>query len=391
MKLLEVSNIGLLNWLKGMFDRDYYISEWDSLVSDYATTHLKQSALDTVIGKIINASSLVEFKTTDPELSRALNSRPNQNENASEFRAKIIKKLLLEGECLIIEHNNHFYVADSFHVDKKVMKENWYTNIIIDDMKWNMSYKSIDVYHLKYHNEQLMEYMESLDKSYGQLFSRLVNVHMREGQLRVYAKFKMLTKRPDESVQDQLERSKRTLKDYLQDIKDQIENESVAILPRQEDYDVDEKSANYVGRSVDELGKIQNLYVKQVADILQVPPLIFSGELADVSEHNNNFVRWCIRPLMGIIADEFNAKYFTDTEYKKGNKLTVNTIWVIYNSEFEMAKDARTMIESAVWTVDDVLELQGKPRERTKITTQRYLTKNMAPLNEDGTVQDGKK
>lgn len=371
-----------------MLDRgNYYISDWDGLVSDYTTTHLKQSALDTVIGKIINASSLVEFKTTDSQLSRALNSRPNQNENASEFRAKVIKKLLLEGECLIIEHRNMFYVADSFHVEKKVMKENRYSNIIIDGLKWNMHYTSSDVYHLKYHNEKLNKYMQDLDESYGQLFTRLVNVHMREGQIRVYAKFKMLTRIDGETVEEQLVRSKRTLRDYLQDIKEQIENETVAILPRQEDYEVDEKTANHVGRSVDELGKIQNQYVKQVADILQVPPLIFSGELADVFEHNNNFVRWCIRPLMGIIADEFNSKYFTDAEYKAGNKLTVNTIWVIYNSEFEMAKDARTMIESAVWTVDDVLELQGKPKLNTKVTTQRYLTKNMAPLNEDGTVQ----
>ena len=377
----------MLNYIKGLFSGDQYISTFDGLITDYEKTHLKQSALDTVIGKIINASSLVVFNTEDVFLNHRLNVKPNHNESANEFRMKVIKKLLLEGECLIIKHDNMFYIADSWVVDKKVVTENFYKDIVIDDLSWRKTYYSSKVYHLKYSNDKLKKYLDDLDKSYGKLFERLIQVHMREQQIRVYAKFKMLTPIKDETPEETANRSKKTLKDYLFDIKDQIENESVAVLPRQQDYDVDEKTQNQVGRSVDELGKISNMYVRQVADILQVPPLIFSGELADVSEHNNNFVRWCIRPLMKIVTDEFNAKYFTRKEYENGEHLTINTINVIYNSEFEMAKDTRTMIESAVWTVDDLLKLQGKKPIGSKVTTQRYLTKNMAPLNNDGTVQ----
>lgn len=382
-----MSNIGLLSYLRNLFSGDQYISDWSELVDDYNTTHLKQTALDTVMGKIINASSLVEFNTSDERLNRKLNVQPNQNENANEFRTKIVKRLLLEGEVLIIKHDEMFIVADSWTVDKKVTRENLYENIVIDDLVWHKTYSAHEVYHIKYHNNKLKRYLDDLDKSYGKLFERLLQVQMREGQIRVWAKFKMLTPIKGEEHADTAERSRKTLKDYLFDIKDQIENESVPVLPYQNDYTPEERSSNHVGRSVDELGKIENLYVKQVADILQVPPLIFSGELADVSEHNNNFVRWCIRPLMKLIADEFNAKYFTDVDYYQGKKVTVNTIWVIYNSEFEMAKDVRTMIESSHWSNDDIYELQGKPRLNTKISTQRYLTKNMAPLNDDGSVQ----
>lgn len=385
-----MAKIGLISYVKNLFASDQYITDFSDLFVEDTKYHLKQTALDTVIGKIINASSLVQFKTDDKILNHRLNVAPNHNENASDFRSRVIKKMLLEGECLIIKENNMFFIADSFVCDEKAVSQNFYHGIVINNLVWRKTYFSNEVYHLKYHNDKLKKYLNDLDASYGKLFGRLLQIHMREQQIRVYAKFKMLTKIKDETPEETAERSKRTLKEYLHGVKQEIENESVAILPRQQDYDVEEKTQNHVGRSVDELSKLEQMYVRQVADILQVPPLIFSGELADVSEHNNNFVRWCIRPLMGIIADEFNATYFSRFEYEKGKHISVNTVWVIYNSEFEMAKDTRTMIESAVWTVDDVLELQGKPRLNTKVTTQRYLTKNMAPLNNDGTVQDNK-
>ena len=90
---------------------------------------------------------------------------------------------------------------------------------------------------------------------------------------------------------------------------------------------------------------------------------------------------------MQVIVNEINAKYFTKEEEARNEILSVNTIGLIYNSELEMAKEVRTMIESAIWTIDDINEILGKPKENTPLTTRRYITRNMAPLNEDGSMQ----
>ena len=61
---------------------------------------------------------------------------------------------------------------------------------------------------------------------------------------------------------------------------------------------------------------------------------------------------------------------------------------LLYASEFAMARDVEKMIGSGVWTIDDVLELKGDKRLNTTTTTQRYLTKNIAPLDDEGNIKD---
>ena len=374
--------IGLLSYIKSLFYSDTpFISDWTELYGEYTNVHLKQVAIDTVVGKIKTASQLVMFNSTDAELNYKLNVRPNNNQNAIEFRNEIIDRLLFEGECLIFMENNNLLIADSWEETDTYLNEKLYKNIYISGNLWRKTYRSSEVYHLKYHNHKFKSFINQLDESYGKLFKRLIDVQMREQQIRVYARFKMLNGQG--SQDEQLAKFKK----YLSGIHDSIVNDSVAILPRQDDYDVEERSQTANGRSVEEVGRLENMYIRDVANALQVPPLLFSGDLSDISQHNQNFVRWCIRPLNEIIANEFNAKYFTKDEFKDGKRMTVNTVWVIYNSEFEMAKDAEKMVGSAVWTIDDILILQGKKPLNTKVTEQRYLTKNLAPLNDDGNVK----
>ena len=355
------------------------VSQWTEVYEDYADTHLRQSATDTVVGKIKNSISLVRFHSNDRTLEYRLNVKPNQNMNANEFKTKLVDKMIFDGEALVVIIHDQFYVADSWTVDKKVFKPNFYYDVVIDGYEINRSFYENEVFHFDYHNAKFKRFLNHLDDSYGKLFKRLIEIHMREQQIRVYAKFPGLTSKSPE------EQSRFTK--YLKGLERKIKEDSVVIAPRQDDYDIEENSQNYLGRSVSEVQTLENMYVSQVANALQVPPLIFSGELADVSHHNENYIRDCIRPLVDIIATEINAKYFKVAELAETQGVKPNTIQLLYNSEFAMAKDGEKMIGSGIWTIDDVLEQQGKPRLNTPLTTRRYLTKNIAPLKDDGTLE----
>lgn len=357
------------------------ISEWDELTNGYNDTHLKQSALDTVIGKIKNTSNLILFDTKDDKINYILNAKPNPNENKSDFRNKIIERMLMDGECLVLKINDKLYVADSFSVSGSELREKTYKDIVIGDLVMNRYFKSSEVLHFKNTNNKLKRFIKDLDESYAKLFNRLIEVHMRNNQIRIYAEFAQ-GKKDDNSQQK--------YKDFLRGMEDKIRNDSVAVIPTQKDWKPNENAQNYESRSIKEVGDLENMYVRQVANILQVPPLLFSGDLADVSQHKDSYIKDCIRPLMQIIADEVNAKYFKKHEYDKGNYVKVNAIHALFNSELEMGNATEKMVGSGVWTIDDILELQGKKRENNIVTTQRYLTKNMAPIREDGTVDDGK-
>lgn len=377
--------IGIVNRIKALFTGEPYdpgtqsipVSDWDFLYEGYSDTHLRQSALDTVVGKIKNTSNLIKFDTKDEKLNHKLNVKPNENENKSDFRNKVIDKMLLEGECLVIIQNNDFYVADSFVMEGPVFGAKTYKEITIGTLVLHKQFNSNQVFHFKYSNNKLKKFLKDLDESYAKLFQRLIEVHMRNNQIRIYANFAQGKK--DKETQDKY-------KKFLRGVEQKIKDDSVAVIPVQEDYDLTENAQNYESRSITEVGDLENMYVRQVANILQVPPLLFSGDLADISEHKDSYIKDCIRPLMEIIATEINAKYFSQAEYAKGDCLRVNAIHTLYNSEFEMGNAVEKMIGSGRWTIDDILELQGKERENTPVTTQRYLTKNIAPIKPDGTV-----
>lgn len=380
--------IGLIRNVKNLligkpYDPGIYdipVSEWESLYESYSDTHLRQSALDTVLGKIKNTSNLIVFDTKDDKLNYRLNVKANDNDNKIDFRNKVIDQMLLEGEALVIIHNNNFYVADSFTVNDTVFGEKVYENVVVENLAMRKHYYSNQVFHFRYINDKLKRFLNSLDDSYAKLFQRLIEVHMRNNQIRFYASFAGVARKDSDSQEK--------FKEFLYGLEGKIRNDSVAIIPTQKDYDINENAQSYESRSITEVGDLENMYIRQVANILQVPPLLFSGDLADVTVHNEMYIKHCIRPLMETVASEVNAKYFNATEYKANQHVRVNSVFAIYNSEFEMAKDAEKMIGSGVWTVDDVLELQGKQRINSKVTTQRYLTKNIAPINEDGTIAD---
>ncbi|MGX7099588.1 phage portal protein [Globicatella sanguinis] len=360
-------------------NNEQYISDWIEANDSAYENHVKEAALQTVLGKITNTASMVEFETSDRHLSYLLNVKPNHNQNATEFKRKLLEKLVLEGECLVILENRQLYIADSFIVDDTELSNRKYTDIVIGSMPFNKFYFANEVFHFKYHNKRMKLFLERINHSYGELFTRVLNIQMRERQLRLFAKFPTMMK--DENAQK--------FKKYLSELKQQLEKESVVVAPRQDNYEIEEKSQSYVGRPIKEVQDVENMFIKTVSNILQVPPLLFTGELADVSQHNRNLINQCIKPLMNIIVTEINAKYFNRTDFdNRGKRLKLNTVPAIYTSEMEMAADVEKMIGSGVWTIDDVLDLQGKDRLNTAITTQRYLTKNIAPLNQDGSVRE---
>lgn len=339
-------------------------------------------ALDTVIGKIQASCALVMMNTDDKELSYRLNVRPNRNENAVEFRDKLIYRLLTEGEALAVTIDDQLVLADSWSTSEDVIKEKVYKDIVIDTLKIHRPFFASEVFYFKYRNPKLKTYLKTLTDSYAKLFNRILEVQMRESQLRIYAKFPGTSRKGDEN--------QHKFKNFLRNLENELNTKSVVVSPHQDDYTVQEEKPTYLGRSSGELGTIENVYLKNVANALNVSPLMFTGELADISQHTENFVIQCIQPLMEIITTEINAKYFYKHELA-AQGLSYNTFRLLYASEFKMAKDVEKMVGSGVWRVDDILELMGRKPENTKQSTRRYLTKNIAPLDDEGVIIENRK
>lgn len=367
-------DIGVFDFLKGLVGK-WRVSEWDYVIDDFEKVHLKQTALNTVIGRITASSTLVDFRTKDEELHYLLNTAANDNESAQDFRTKLIRQLIMDEEVVVLQMKNMWYIADNFTTNDKVLTERTYSGISIDGMTLNKTFTSNQVYHFRYHNPGLRKLLKELDRSYAELFSRLIEVQMRQNQLRVYAQFKAGISDP--SKQDE----EKKFRSYLKSLSEALRKNSVVVSPRNDAYDIEEKTDNYLGRSVDELQKLENMYIANFANALQMSPLLFTGQLADVEQHEKNAIKYAIRPIFEIITTEINKKYFGR---KFEPDLVANVTPLTYNNKFEMSKDIEKLVGSVVFTPDDVLEMLGEERTGLPEMMKHYITKNLEEVTSKG-------
>lgn len=367
-------DIGVFDYLKGLVG-GWRLSEFDFPIEEFEEVHLKQAALDTVLGRITASASLVDFRTEDKTLDYLLNVAPNDNENAKDFRTKLIRQLIMDGEVVVVPLDEKMYVADNFIMNDKVLTEKTYSAISIDGMELRKPFLSSEIYHFRYHNTKLRKLMREIDNSYAKLFRRLIEVQLRQNQLRIYTKFKGVANPADH------EKENKKYKSYLEGLANALRNNSVVVSPRNDAYELEEKTDNYLGRSVEELQNLENIYIGKVANALQISPLLFTGDLADVEQHEKNAVKYAIRPLFEIITTEINMKYFGKI-YKPD--LIANVTPLTYNNEFEMASDIQKLVGSVVFTPDDILEMLGRERTGLPEMTKRYLTKNLEEVTSKG-------
>lgn len=91
---------------------------------DIAEMNASKFAIEKAVGMIARAIAKSEIVLQDKEGRRkdeyyyALNIRPNNNETAAVFWDRAVRRLLTEGECLIVRVRDKYYIADAWTEDQ---------------------------------------------------------------------------------------------------------------------------------------------------------------------------------------------------------------------------------------------------------------------------------
>lgn len=343
---------------------------------------MKQRALDTVLGKVARSLSLVEWKTFNggnfkrDDLYYHLNVQPNLNDNATEFWQKVIRKLFYEdNDCLIIvTKEDYFLVADDFQIKEFAVYPNIYSDIVVNGLNMGRSFSETEVIHLKYENTDLKRLVHQLDDSYGDLFARLIQVAMRTNQVRATAK-----------LTGSLSKQKNA-QSYLQTFVDKVfkafSNKTVGVVPLQDgmEYEEHSSSTGIANSQVDEMNKISDEYLDAVLQVVGIHPSLIYGDMADVSQHKDEYLINVIQPLVEQISDEINRKFYTPKEYISGNYVKASTLKLRYINIFDIATSAEKLIGIGSFSPDDIREEAGYERLENAESSAYYLTKNIEPL-----------
>lgn len=365
--------MGILDFMNR--NKEVRLSEIELSIETTNRVYLKRLALDTCInfiGRTISDSEfrvMKENKAQSNTLFYKLNVRPNTDKSAANFWQDFVYKLIYENEVLVIKTDtDDLVIADYFVRKEMALYDDTFEGVTVGEYTYNRTFQMSEVLHLTYNNERLSTFVEGLYRDYGKLFGQMMDNSMRHNQFRGFFRFKDGGNLTDE----QFERQKAQV-DRLRTI---FENNSVALAPLTEGIEIENFSQNTAQKdeSINDLVKLKRDLIDDIAKMLGIPSNLIHGDVADLENSMTAYIEFCINPLIKKIGDELNAKFFSQSDYLKGQKIKI--IGINKMNPLKYASAADKLIASGPYSRNDVREMFGDERIDDPDMDRYIMTKN---------------
>lgn len=358
--------------------------DWDQVIemdlfedvrSDVA---LKRHAIETCINMIGKTVSQSEFQTRigghleQDEMYYRLNVRPNRNMSAHHFWQTVVRKMVLDNECLIIKtDDDELLIADDFDRKDLTLFDDTFSNVRVGDITFRRTFEMQEVVYLPYSNDRMTAIVDGLFKSYGELFSRVMEYQYRKGQIRSVVHMEGLNPKDEEG--------KARLQKFIESVYRTTSKAIHAVFPSQKGMEYKEYTSTYQP-NVDEVGKVANGFMEHVARALGIPVALLRGEMADIEKQKENYMAFCINPLLDRISDELNGKFISKREYLSGDRINIRSVATM--DIFAIAGNIDKLISSTAFTGNEIRERLGEERSDDPLMDKHLITKNYQLLEE---------
>jgi HK97 family phage portal protein len=373
-----------LGWLDSVLRRNSeleFMFDLDMFQESTNRVYMKKLAVDTCVSFLGRTISQSEFRINDngdfrkDDLYYRLNVRPNKNQTASTFWETFIHKLIYDNECLIIQSDEEdLLIADDYMHNEYAVYEDTFTNVIVRGYEFKRSFRQSEVIHLKYRNEKLSPLIDGLFADYGELFGKILSAQMRKGQIRGSVNMDMITNKSKEQM--------AKFQEFVDNMYKSIYTKDVAITPQQKGVEYKEEyNGSSSGASVDEVNKVTNGFLDQVAMALGIPVSLIHGNMADIEKNTKNYMMFAINPLIKKIKDESNVKFFTQEEYLSGKKVDIKPI--SFNNLFDLATSIDKLVSSGAFTGNEIRLEAGYEKSKDPKLDKHFITKNYTEMQPD--------
>ncbi|HDR7797832.1 TPA: phage portal protein [Bacillus tropicus] len=373
-----------IGWLGSVFKRNKeleFMVDLDIITDTANRLHMKRLAIDTCVSFLGRTISQSEFRVRHGkafeknELYYRLNVRPNKNMTASTFWERFVRKLIYDNECLVIQADDgDLLIADGFQHNEYAVFEDTFTNVIVKDYTFKRSFRQSEVIHLKYRNDKLSPLIDGLFTDYGDLFSRILSSQKRKNQVRGTVDMEMTGAKTEENI--------TKLQKFIDDMYQAFGNKDIAIVPQQKGFNYNEIYNGVAnGPSVEEINKVTNGFLNQVAMAIGIPTALIYGEMADVEKQTKNYMLFTVNPLLKKLSDESNVKFFEMKDYLGGQRIEIKSI--SYQSIFDLATSIDKLISSGAFTGNEIRLEGGYESSNDPNLDKHYITKNYTQMNEE--------
>lgn len=351
--------------------------DFDSLINEYNTLYLKHLAVDTNAEFLARIFSSSEFRLMDKdkrihdEWTYLLNVRPNKDQSASSFWQKFIYTLITRNEVLVVlSDDDQLLIADSFIRNELALYDDTFENVCVKEFEFKRKFKMSEVIYLNYNNNNLKRYVDGLYDDYHSLYKRMVEVAMRNHQVRSIVKGK-----DGRGFDDELQKKAQV---YIDKVMAKFSKDSIAIVPLQDGLEYEEltNKTGETDQSIDEMRKLKRQFTDEVSDIIGIPVSILHGELADLESAQKVLNLYTLKSIYKKVEDELNAKIIALSEYISGRHWKV--IGLGKKDIFDLASSIDKLVSSGSFNRNEIRK--EVDYETVEGLDEFVITKNYAEL-----------
>lgn len=368
---------------------------WDlELINETSQrVYLKKMAVDSVLNFVGRTMSTIQFKFSKDKKeinspwNYILNVRPNKGMSATLFWQRFFYKLMFDNEVLVVlSDDNQLLIADDFYRVESALYDDKFTNVIVKEYEFKRSFSMEDVIYLQYNNENLEKFTDGLFNDYGELFGRMIEISMRNNQIRGSVSVETTGTLND----DDKDTRKKRLQGFIDKIYKSFRTSSVAIVPKMKGFEYEEytNKQGVTNQSLDELDNMKKSLINDVARMIGVPPALIMAENADLDSNLDAYRKLCLAPLIRKLIDELSAKLINKSDYEAGERIEV--LNVLSPNLFDLAEAIDKIVSSGAFYVDEVRNEAGYDDLPNGEGKQRLRTKNYEDVKGGGNENDSK-
>lgn len=330
--------------------------------------------------------SKVEFKTYEKdkfiknELYFRLNVTPNSKTNATEFRKKLIRRLIYYNEALIISpssKSSEIFIADSWDMEEFAIRDNIFRQVEVNGFVLDKEFSESEVIYLKYADIQIRQLVDQFYSAYGKLIASATNMYKRSNARRYIMKGNLFRSQDNGAQQDINDMMTSQFKSFFE------ADNAGAVFQLQDHYDLKDVSDTVKKDSRDIKNLIDDIF-EMTATAFHVPKNLLKGDMSGLSDQMDAFLIFEINPLAELIQDSINASVYSQKEYLAGDYLRVDTLMIKMIDLEKLLKAMDVAVRFGGFTINESRAVFGNERSDNPIADEIHITKNNERLSRGG-------
>lgn len=342
---------------------------------------IEELAVVSAINLIASAVSKCEFRTyIDGKEVKAdeyylWNIEPNANQNSSQFEQELISKVLYYGDGLVVGINGQMIIADSFVHDEYATREDVFRSVTRGTMNFSQSFRMSDVLYFKLGNVNVRALLAKTLTGYNNLLTTSIGKHKRSGGRKGILDINATASGNKDFKTKFADLMNNRFKSYFE-----AEN---AVLPLENGYTYSEQppAAKGTTSEIVDIAAITKEAFDRVAQAYKIPPALMRGDVADVGQHVDNLLTFCVDPLTDMMAEEINRKRFGKKGFLAGSFIDIDTTTIKHIDIFAVAVQADKLIACGLYDIDELRRKLGDAELNTDWSKKHMMTKNYSPVD----------